>query len=166
MTRNRTVVALAFITVFGLGFTTSRINNSQGFDPDAVKAEVTAHLERFAGPVSDQSIELWDEYFLNSPNIGNKHGPDVEVGWDAFHQGNIDFFAWPGREGGSFGVEDLRVYPINENLAWVRGEFLSTFGGVSTSAVFYDTLTRTDDGWRVVLSYVEPERRLDGGSQP
>jgi hypothetical protein len=131
----------------------------QEVDEAKIKGEVVAHLKRFAGPVADQSVELWDQYFLNSPNIGNLHGPDVEIGWEAFHQGNISFFSSAGIEGGSFDVDDIRVYPINENVAWVRGLFISNFGGATDSSVFYDTLVRTEEGWRVVLSYVEPPSR-------
>ena len=125
-------------------------------DEERIRAEVTAHFQLFSGPVADQSVELWDHYFLESPHVGNKHGPDVEIGWEAYHEAGIRFFSSPGAKEGAFEFENIEVHPINETVAWAKGEFVATFGGVKTTSVFYDSLIRTEDGWRVILSYVEP----------
>jgi hypothetical protein len=158
--KQRDIVGVGILcTLFGvLAFGDLHGDGSQELDEDRIKGEVAAHFQQFSGSVADQSVELWDDYFLKSPHIGNKHGPDVEVGWEAYHQAGIGFFTSPAVRDGAFDFRNVEVHPITEDVAWAKGEFVSTFGGRETVAVFYDTLIKTDEGWRVILSYVEPPR--------
>jgi hypothetical protein len=125
-------------------------------DSDEVKSELAAKYNAFNGRLEDQTVEMWDTYFLKSPNIGNMHEGRPEIGWETVHQGTIEFVK--SKPTGEMRVENLAFYPINGNTAWVKGELVVKIGDRVMKADFFDSLVKTVEGWRVILSVVTPER--------
>ena len=125
------------------------------FNPEKIKSELTEKYKTYNGRLEDQMVGLWDTYFLKSPNIGNMHEGRPEIGWDIFHKGNIKFVE--AKYEGELQMENLEIYPISSNNAWVKGIMVAKIGGKAYRDVFYDSLVKTVDGWRVTLSVVTPE---------
>ena len=126
------------------------------FEPALIKDELIKKYEKFNGKFSEQTVELWDTYFLNSPNIGNMHEGRPEIGWQTFHEGNIRFVEK--KYEGMMEISDLKIYPISSNIAWVQGYLVQKEGERVFKALFYDSLVKTKEGWRVILSVVgKPE---------
>ncbi|UCH83716.1 MAG: hypothetical protein JSW50_14900 [Candidatus Latescibacterota bacterium] len=126
------------------------------FDPEAIESELMAKYNAFNGRLEDQTVELWDTYFLKSPNIGNMHEGRPEIGWETVHKGTIEFVK--SKPAGEMMMENLEFYPINSNTAWVKGKMVITVTDRVIRADFYDSLVKTVEGWRVILSVVTPER--------
>lgn len=133
-----------------------RIVKGGKFNPEKIKIEITEKFNAFNGKFIDQTVEMWDSYFLNSPNIGNMHEGHPEIGWDKFHDGNIKFVE--GKYEGEMRFENLEVHPISSNLAWVKGEMISEIGEKTYKSIFHDSLVKTTEGWRVVLSVVSLDK--------
>ena len=126
------------------------------FDPEGIKSELAAKYNAFNGQLEDQTVELWDTYFLKSPNIGNMHEGRPEIGWETVHEGTVEYVK--GKPAGEMRMENLEFYPISFNSAWVRGKMVVSVTGRVMKADFHDSLVKTVDGWRVILSVVTPER--------
>jgi hypothetical protein len=129
------------------------------FEPETIKSELAAKYAAFNGRLEDQTVDLWDTYFLKSPNIGNMHEGRPEIGWETVHSGTIDFVE--SKPQGEMMMENLEFYPVSSNIAWVRGRMVIKVGGRVIEANFHDSLVKTVDGWRVILSVVTPERRSE-----
>lgn len=127
------------------------------FDSQEIQSELAAKYNAFNGRLEDQTVEMWDTYFLKSPNIGNMHEGRPEIGWETVHQGTIEFVK--SKPTGEMRMENLAFYPINSNTAWVKGEMVVEIGDRVLKADFYDSLVKTVEGWRVILSVVTPERK-------
>ena len=125
------------------------------FNPEKIKSELTEKYKSYNGRLEDQTVELWDTYFLNSPNIGNIHKDKPEIGWETFHKGTIEFVN--SKLKGELRLDNLEIYPISSNTAWVKGRMVITIKDQSYKDIFYDSLVKTVDGWRVVVSVVNPE---------
>ena len=126
------------------------------FEPAKIKDELIKKYNKFNGKLSDQTVELWDTYFLKSPNIGNMHEGRPEIGWQIFHDGTVKFVEQEYE--GIMEISDLKIYPISSNIAWVQGFLVQKDGERVGKALFYDSLVKTVDGWRVILSVVsKPE---------
>jgi len=132
------------------------ILESEKFEPIRIKNELIKKYEKFNGKLSEQTVELWDTYFLNSPNIGNMHDGRPEIGWQTFHDGTVKFVKQ--KYEGIMEISDLKIYPISSNIAWVQGYLVQKDGERTLKALFYDSLVKTVEGWRVILSVVgKPE---------
>ena len=129
------------------------------FNAEAIKSELAAKYNAFNGRLEDQTVEMWDTYFLKSPNIGNMHEGRPEIGWETVHRGSIEFVK--SKPKGEMRMADLEFYPINGITAWVKGKMVITTNGRAIEAVFYDSLVRTVEGWRVILSVVSPVRNKE-----
>ena len=92
-------------------------------------------------------------YFLNSPNIGNVYDNTTIIGWETFHQTNIEIYK--DNPVGEFIISNIEVYPIKKDLAWVCANAKIAYSnGQSFESKFYDTMIKTKKGWKVVLSVV------------
>lgn len=127
------------------------------FEPEIIKSELAKKYKTYNGLFKDQSVELWDAYFLKSPNIGNMHEGRPEIGWKKFHDGNIKFVE--AKMNGEMLMDSLKIYPISSNNAWVKGIMVVKMGGQTYRDIFHDSLVRTVEGWRVTLSVVNPEKK-------
>lgn len=58
-------------------------------------------------------------------------------------------------------MENLEFYPIESNIAWVKGKIVIKMNGREFRADFHDSLVKTVVGWRVILSVVTPERKQE-----
>jgi len=132
------------------------------FDSEAIKLELVAKYEIFNGRLENQTVAMWDTYFLRSPNIGNMHEGHPEIGWETVHKGSIGFVK--SKPTGEMIIADIECYPINSNTAWVRGKMVVRSGNQVLEAGFYDSLVKTVEGWRVILSMVSPEHRKEEDS--
>lgn len=126
-------------------------------DTDKIKPELEAKYKAFNCRLEDQTVEMWDTYFLKSPNIGNMHEGRPEIGWDTVHEGSIKFVE--SKPEGEMAITDLEFYPIDCNNAWVKGTMVITTSNGVFKAGFYDSLVKTVEGWRVILSVVSPEHK-------
>jgi len=51
---------------------------------------------------------------------------------------------------------NLKVYPINNVTAWGFGDYDIVINVNAYKSKFYDSLIKTDEGWRVIMSVVVP----------
>ena len=146
------------IFVLGFVFSIMGILNGQEivkdkkFDPDKIKSELAEKYKLYNGKLEDQTVELWDSYFLKSENIGNMHEGMPEIGWKTFHENTVKFVE--SQYEGELLMNNIEIYPINSNTAWVKGIMITRINDKTYQSTFYDSLVKTVDGWRVVLSVV------------
>lgn len=139
--------------------TTNKVEN----DPNIIVSEISAKYNELSGIVDDPKVDLWDTYFLNHPNVGNTYDNNTECGWETVHQALIKDKLLPIDKRFVFELFDITVYPINKDTAWVKGRIKLTFPeGKINNYIFYDSLIKTEDGWRVFNSVVNsiPEEQL------
>lgn len=154
-----------FITVLllvGMLTYSQDIAKAGKYNPEKVNTELIKKYKDLNGPLAELSVELWDTYFLNNPNIGNLHEGRHEIGWERFHDQSVQF-ASRGMEGELL-TENIVVYPINSNTAWVKGDLVMVIDGRRRVSNFFDALTKTVEGWRVFMSVVypvKPEFKVD-----
>lgn len=118
-----------------------------------VESEIKAFYSMLEGHVKNKTVEEWDRYFLKSPNIGNIHNNHPQVGWELFHKGIVELFS--GNLDGNMTLTEFKIHPIDNRLIWVSALWTWEFqDGEILKSKFYDTLIKTDDGWRVVVSVV------------
>jgi hypothetical protein len=151
------IVCLSFATLVSA----QTVVKKAEFNPEKIKSELAEKYNAYNGRVEDQTVEMWDTYFLRSPNIGNMHEGHPEIGWEAFHAGTIAFVK--SNPKGELTMENLEFYPIDSNIAWVRGKMVIKTNDRVMVADFYDSLVKTVEGWRVILSVVTPERKKTEG---
>jgi hypothetical protein len=130
------IVCLSFATLVSA----QTVVKKAEFNPEKIKSELAEKYNAYNGRVEDQTVEMWDTYFLRSPNIGNMHEGHPEIGWEAFHAGTIAF--------------------VKSNP---KGELVIKTNDRVMVADFYDSLVKTVEGWRVILSVVTPERKKTEG---
>ncbi|MBU1012822.1 MAG: hypothetical protein KKG99_07440 [Bacteroidetes bacterium] len=129
--------------------------NKSEYNPDVITKEILAKYNELSGVVDDSKIDLWDTYFLNHPNVGNTYDNITNCGWETVHQALIKDKSLPSNERFVFELSDITVHPINKNTAWVKGKIKLTFPeGKINNYIFYDSLIKTIDGWRVFNSVV------------
>ena len=125
---------------------------------ESITKDIIARYRSFEGPSEEQTWEKWQSYFLNSPNIGNMHGNHIEIGWKAYQQGSQDYYKRPVTQKAAIRFDDLKVFVVDEQTAWVTGTFVNIIGEKEIRPMFYDMLTKTPEGWRVFFSYVAPPK--------
>ena len=153
----RGILGLFTVGVAVLGCSTSGgSGQTAGPDEASIREEILARYHSFEGSAEEQTWELWQDYFLRSPSIGNIHGSNAEIGWEAYREGSVAYYQRPPSRRAAVRFEDLQVYVIDEKTAWVTGDFMNIIGEREMHALFYDTLIKTPDGWRVFFSYVTP----------
>jgi hypothetical protein len=123
---------------------------------DSIKNEIIARYRSFEGAAEDQTWEKWQDYFLNSPNIGNMHGNNLEIGWETYREGSQQYYQRPVARRAAIRFDDLKVFVVDERTAWVTGTFVNIIGEQEVRPMFYDMLTKTPEGWQVFFSYVAP----------
>lgn len=130
--------------------------HGQAAAPDhaSIKEEIIARYRTFEGSPEEQTWEMWQDYFLRSPEIGNLHGDRLERGWEQYRDGSLEYFRRDPSQRAAVRFEDLEVHVIDSRNAWVRGVFVNVFGEREYRPFFYDMLIKTDEGWRVFFSYV------------
>jgi len=121
---------------------------------ESITKDIIARYRSFEGESEVQTWEKWKDYFLNSPNICNMHGKHMEIGWEAYRKGSLDYYQRSVARRAAVRFDDLKVFVIDERTAWVTGLFINIIGEKEMQAVFYDMLTKTTEGWRVFFSYV------------
>ena len=151
------------LVLLGLAFTFLALPNvaaGQGPEPDVsrIKAELLARYRSFEGPAEEQTWEMWEDYFLRSPEIGNLHNTRLELGWEEYRDGSLGYLLRTPDQRAAVRFDELEVHVIDSRTAWVRGVFVNVIGEREMRPMFYDMLTRTEDGWRVFFSYVAPYR--------
>ena len=151
-------VFIVNITIFFIISTTLNSfsqESKKDYNEEKIESEILAKYAAFDGPIKNQTVELWDTYFLNSPNIGNVHNNGSEIGWQTVHDGSVEYFSK--QQEGIMKFYDINIYIINAKLAWVDGKFKITQpDGAEVRVGFYDSLIKTNDGWRVIVSVVNP----------
>jgi hypothetical protein len=125
---------------------------------ESIKSEIVARYRSFEGESEDQTWEKWQDYFLESPNIANMHGTRLEIGWETYQQGSVEYFQQPVERRAAIRFEELRVYVIDAHTAWATGVFVNIIGEREIRPTFYDMLIKTAEGWRVFFSYVAPPK--------
>lgn len=146
------IVALSVIMLLGCN---KKAEIKNDLDSEKITNEILSKFSVYNGYVRQQTVDLWDTYFLKSKNIGNIHNNKPKIGWDTFHEGMKKFLSNPPNELIRF--YNISVHPINSNLAWVDAEYSITLPDSSVQrAKFYDTLMKTEEGWKVVVSVVNP----------
>ena len=123
---------------------------------ESITKDIIARYRSFEGASEEQTWEKWKDYFLNSPNICNMHGKHLEIGWEAYKKGSLNYYQRPAARRAAVRFDDLKVFVIDERTAWVTGIFVNIVGEKEMRPVFYDMLTKTAKGWRVFFSYVAP----------
>ena len=124
------------------------------FDPVLVEKEIVQKYTALNCQVGNTTPDFWGTYFLNHPNIGNIYDNNVKLGWETYYKGIQKFLSQPVNEIISF--YDLHAHPINAELAWVDGKYKIEKGdGTVEIAIFYDTLIKTEIGWKVIVSVVD-----------
>jgi len=123
---------------------------------ESITNEIIARYRSFEGAAEDQTWAKWKDYFLNSPNTGNMHGNNLEIGWEAYQKGSQPYYQRPVERRAAIRFDDLRVFVVDERTAWVTGVFVNIIGEKEMRPAFYDMLTKTPEGWRVFFSYVAP----------
>ena len=152
----RLISTVILVLALGTLLNAQTIVKEGEFDSDGIKSELATKYDAFSGRLEDQTVEMWDTYFLKSPNIGNMHEGRPEIGWETVHKGSIAYVK--SNPKGEMQMEHLEFYPINSNTAWVKGKMVVKTNGRVLKAAFFDSLVKTDEGWRVILSVVTPER--------
>ena len=61
-------------------------------DQTSTESEILARYRSFEGDSENQTWEMWQDYFLRSPNIGNMHGSNLRVGWETYRDASIRYF--------------------------------------------------------------------------
>lgn len=61
------------------------------FNPEEIKSELAKKYHAFEGRLEDQTVDMWDTYFLKSSNVGNMHEGRPEIGWETVHKGSIEY---------------------------------------------------------------------------
>ena len=151
------------LVLLGLAFTFFALPNvAVGQDPEPdvsrINAELLARYRSFEGPAEEQTWEMWKDYFLSSPDIGNLHDTRLELGWEEYREGSLRYFRRAPDQRAAVRFDELEVHVIDSRTAWVRGVFVNVMGEREMRPLFYDMLTKTEDGWRVFFSYVAPYR--------
>ena len=124
-------------------------------DNSIIISEVLAKYKSLNGVVDDVKVDLWDTYFLNHSEIGNTHDNHTEIGWESFHNSILKNKTFPVNERITVETSDITVHLINKNTSWVKGKLrLVLPNGRVSNNVFYDSLIKTKDGWRVFNSIV------------
>lgn len=124
-------------------------------DTNNITSEILKKYKELNGVIDDKKVDLWDTYFLNHHLIGNTHNNNSKIGWETFHNVIMEDKLLP--EDKRFYAEtyDITVYPINKNTAWVKGKLKMVYpDGMVSENYFYDSLIKTDEGWRVFNSVV------------
>ena len=151
------VVIMSFISccilIFVLGPAQDAVSSKENITKDII-----ARYRSFEGPSEEQTWEKWQSYFLNSPNIGNIHGDQLEIGWEVYQKGSQDYYKQPVAQKAGIRFDNLRVFIVDEKTAWVTGTFVNIIGEKEIRPIFYDMLTKTPEGWRVFFSYVAPPK--------
>ena len=129
------------------------------YNPEKIKSELAEKYSAFDGRLADQTLELWDTYFLNSPNVGNMHEGRPEIGWEKVHEESIKFVER--KPDGEMKMENLEFFPIDSHIAWVKGQMVVSVNNRMFKSNFFDSLVKTVDGWRVILSVVTPDRKQE-----
>ncbi len=127
-----------------------------GQDVSTIRAEILARYRYFEGNAEEQIWEMWEDYFLRFPDIGNMHGTRLEVGWEAYRDSSLEYFERPPSRRAAVRFEDLEIHVVDSRIAWVRGVFVNVIGEREMRPLFYDMLARTEEGWRVFFSCVAP----------
>ena len=125
------------------------------YNPEEITSELLTKYTELSGIVDDLKVDLWDTYFLNHPDVGNTYDNNTTYGWEAVHNELIKDKLLPSDKRIVFELYDITVHPINKNTAWVKGKIKLTFPeGKINNYIFYDSLIKTKDGWRVFNSVV------------
>ena len=127
---------------------------------ESITKDIIARYRFFEGPSAEQTWEKWQSYFLNSPNIGNMHGDQLEIGWEVYQKESENYYKRPVAQKAGIRFDDLNIFVVDEKTAWVTGTFVNTTGEKEIQPVFYDMLTKTPEGWRVFFSYVAPPEQV------
>jgi len=130
----------------------ARASEREPFDEEEIKAQVSAKFTRYNGIKA--TIEDWDEYFLDSPNIGNIHDGNLMIGWQTFHEDSVK--DWEVIKDVIATFSNIQVFPINSQTAWATGDFEMAKGDDVRRSRFFDALIKTEAGWKVIMSYVQP----------
>jgi len=149
---NKSIFVLVFFLLITAVSNGQEIVKEKKFDSDKIKSELAEKYKSYNGNLEDQTVEMWDSYFLKSENIGNMHEGMPEIGWKTFHEGTIKFLK--NKYKGELLIDNIEIYPINSNTAWVKGMMITKINDQIYKSVFYDSLVKTVDGWRVILSVV------------
>ena len=152
--KKNVITLMLLITVFIL---TSNVSEAKkpNYDPEKITTEILEKYNELSGVVDDPRVDLWDTYFLNHPNVGNTYDNNTTYGWEVVHNELIKDKLLPSDKRFVFELYDIDVHPINENTVWVKGKIKLTFPeGKINNYIFYDSLIKTKDGWRVFNSVV------------
>ena len=118
-------------------------------------SEILAKYNNLNRIVADAKVDLWDTYFLKHSEIGNTHDDHTSVGWETFLNTKSRDKALPLNERITFETSDIKVHLINKNTSCVKGKLKMILPkGIVLNNIFYDSLIKTKDGWRVFNSIV------------
>lgn len=149
MKATKCLVAVFFAVTLLLQFGCDKDDNS------IIISEISAKYNNLNGVVDDAKVDLWDSYFLNHPEIGNTHENHTNMGWETFHNAIIKDKTLPLNERLAVETSDITVHLINKNTSWVKGKLKMVLpNGRVSNNIFYDSLIKTKDGWRVFNSVV------------
>jgi uncharacterized protein (TIGR02246 family) len=126
------------------------------------RAEIAATLSRSAADWNRGDLDAFMSDYLQDSTLSFVSGRGVLYGWRALYDRYQRAFFAPGTTRDSLTFTDLRVRPLDDDLAFATARFqLARGDSVTASGPFTLILRKQDGRWRIVHDHTssDPEER-------
>jgi SnoaL-like protein len=137
--------------VAALIFTGGFLSGAAWQQKSSVEEEVRGTLDRYMTARNTFNSEAFMDFFVRSPQMTYISTTSEYIGWDALNKGIAPVFD---THASTVEVSDIRVFPVNRNLAIVNHHSKSkTARGDRNPTRSTKVFVRTSEGWKVVAEH-------------
>lgn len=142
--RNRAIVSLVILLI-------ATVALAEDPSPLAARAAIEHVLATQQDAWNRQDLDAFMAGYWNSPDLTFFSGASIASGW----QGALDryrkTYQGAGKEMGKLEFSDLRIEPLNNDSAFVRGAWhLTMSDGKTPHGLFTLIFRRFPDGWKII----------------
>lgn len=123
------------------------------------QAEIAATLTRSAADWNRGDLAGFMSDYLHDSTLSFVSGRGVLYGWQTLHDRYQRAFFAPGKSRDSLTFTDLRVRPLDDDLALATARFqLSRGDSVTASGPFTLILRKADGAWRIIHDHTSADQ--------